>query len=198
MRWALVVLVTLVLVGVWVLAFLMPDLRWFAEVLTCVVLAAAVLVLVIPLTRERMKRAQADRAEREGKGREQRGKRAELADLRVATSQGLRRARAHEAGQHRDAKASVVPGDRGTQGAGRTTMLERLGLSLVPVLESGGRPGPERPAAACDLWCSQDAVVVDVKAPSGDEDAARDVWLLVLDEVRRLRPRRPIEGCSRP
>jgi type VI secretion system protein ImpL len=47
---------------------------------------------------------------------------------------------------------------------------------------------------ACELWCSQDAVVVDVMAPVGDDDASRDVWLLVLDEVRRLRPRRPIEG----
>jgi type VI secretion system protein ImpL len=36
--------------------------------------------------------------------------------------------------------------------------------------------------------------VVDVKAPVGDEDPARDVWLLVLDEIRRLRPRRSIEG----
>ena len=85
MRWALVVFVTLVLAGVWVLAFLMPDLRWFAEVLTCVVLAAAVLVLVIPLTRERMKRAAAERAEREGKGSDRRSDLAELrAQLRKA------------------------------------------------------------------------------------------------------------------
>src|SRR3974390_2134410 len=80
MRWALVVLVTLVLVGVWVLAFFVPDLRWFAEVLTCVVLVAAVLVLVIPLTRERMKRAEAERAERLGKGPDRRD---ELAELRA-------------------------------------------------------------------------------------------------------------------
>src|SRR5882672_727388 len=88
MRWALVVFVTLVLAGVWVLAFFMPDLRWFAEVLTCVVLVAAVLVIVIPLTRERMKRAQADRAEREGKGRDKRGDVAELrAQIRKAFSE---------------------------------------------------------------------------------------------------------------
>ena len=82
----------------------------------------------------------------------------------------------------------------GAPGSGRSTMLERLGLSLVPVLEPGGRAAPERAPVVCELWSSQDAVVVDVKTPAGDDDTTRDVWLLVLDEVKRLRPRRPIEG----
>jgi type VI secretion system protein ImpL len=192
MRWALVVFVTLVLVGVWVLALLMPDLRWFAEVLTCVVLAAAVLVLVIPLTRERMKRAQADRVAREGKGPDRGSDLAELrARLRKAFAELERMTRGSTGARKLPWYLAL-----GAPESGRTTMLERLGLSLVPVLEPAGpgRPAPDRAGAACDLWCSQDAVVVDVKASSGGEDAARDVWLLVLDEVRRLRPRRPIEG----
>ena len=130
MRWALVVLVTLVLAGVWVLAFFMPDLRWFAEVLTCVVLIAAVLVVVIPLTRERMKRAEAGAA-REGKGRD---KGADVSDLRAQ----LRKAFAELERLRRGGTAArklpwylVV----GPHGSGRSTMLERLGLSLVPVLE---------------------------------------------------------------
>jgi type VI secretion system protein ImpL len=190
MRWALVVFVTLVLVGVWVLAFFVPDLRWFAEVLTCVVFAAAILVLVIPLTRERMKRAAADRAEREGKGRD---KRAELADFRGQ----LRKAFAElERVRRGGVAARRLPWYLaiGAPGSGRSTMLERLGLALVPVLDAGGRAAPERAAVACELWSSQDAVVVDVKTPAGDEDTTRDLWLLVLDEVKRLRPRRPIEG----
>jgi type VI secretion system protein ImpL len=190
MRWALVVLVTLVLVGVWVLAFFVPDLRWFAEVLTCVVLVGAVLVLVIPLTRERMKRAQAEQAAREGKGPD---RRVELAELRAQLRKSfveLERVRRGGTAARRLPWYLAI----GAPGSGRTTLFERLGLSLVAVFEPGaqGRPSRER-VPACDLWCSQDAVVVDVKAPVGD-DPARDVWLLVLEEVRRLRPRRPIEG----
>ncbi|HTB72072.1 MAG TPA: type VI secretion protein IcmF/TssM N-terminal domain-containing protein, partial [Polyangiaceae bacterium] len=191
MRWALVVFVTLVLVGVWVLAFFVPDLRWFAEVLTCVVLSAAVLVLAVPLTRERMKRAQAERAEREGKGRDKRADMAEFrAQLRKAFAELDRVRRGGTAARKLPWYLAI-----GAPGSGRTTLFERLGLSLVPVFEPGsqGRPS-ERAPAACDLWCSQDAVVVDVKAPTGDDDETRDLWLLVLDEVRRWRSRRPVEG----
>jgi type VI secretion system protein ImpL len=191
MRWALVVFVTLVLVGVWVLAFFVPDLRWFAEVLTCVVLSAAVLVLAVPLPRERMKRAQAERAEREGKGRDKRAEMAEFrAQLRKAFAELERIRRGGIAARKLPWYLAI-----GGAGSGRTTLFERLGLTLVPVFGPGpaGRPA-ERSSAACDLWCSRDAVVVDVKAPAGDEDDTRDLWLLVLDEVRRWRSRRPIEG----
>jgi type VI secretion system protein ImpL len=191
MRWALVVLVTLVLVGVWVLAFFVPDVRWFAEVLTCVVLVASVLVLVIPLTRERLKRAEAERVEREGKGPDRRAELAELrAQLRKSFAELERVRRGGTAARRLPWYLAI-----GAPGSGRSTLFERLGLAHVPVFEPGaqGRPSRER-GPVCDLWCSRDAVVVDVKAPAGDDDPARDVWLLVLDEVRRLRSRRPIEG----
>jgi type VI secretion system protein ImpL len=168
-----------------------PDLRWFAEVLTCVVLSAAVLVLAVPLTRERMKRAQAERAEREGKGRDKRADMAEFrAQLRKAFAELDRVRRGGIAARRLPWYLAI-----GAPGSGRTTLFERLGLSLVPVFQPSaqGRPS-ERAPAACDLWCSQDAVVVDVKAPTGDDDETRDLWLLVLDEVRRWRSRRPVEG----
>ncbi len=187
MRWALVVLVTLVLVGVWVLAFFVPDLRWFAEVLTCVVLGAAVLVLAVPLTRERMKRAQAERAEREGKGRD---KRADVAEFRAQ----LRKAFAELDRVSRGGTAArrlpwyLAMGDRGIRPDDPLRAPGPLARARGSNRASQGRPS-ERAPAACDLWCSQDAVVVDVKAPTGDEDATRDLWLLVLDEVPRARAR---------
>jgi type VI secretion system protein ImpL len=192
MRWALVVFVTLVLVGVWILAFLMPDLRWFAEVLTCVVLGAAVLVLVVPWMRERLKRAPADKVDAAGEGRE---KAAALAARRAQ----IRKAFGELARlSHGAAAVRSLPWylALGPPGSGRTAMFERLGLSFVPILGPGAppRPASERAASVCDLWCSRDAVVVDMKAAPDDVDAFRDEWLLVLDEVRRIRPRRPIEG----
>lgn len=184
MRWVLLVLLLLVLVGVWLLAFFVPDLRWFAEALTGAVVGIPLLVVLVLWVRDRVKRERAA----EPRLAVPPSKRPELAamrtHLRAALAQ-VRRARGGSAGVDRLPWYIAL----GPQAAGRSTMLDRLGLTkmTVPAPAKDVEPPP------FDLWCSSEAVFVDASGRMADE-GERERWLALLRELRRMRGDRAIDG----
>jgi type VI secretion system protein ImpL len=191
MRWVLIFFVTFILIVAWVASFFVPDLRWFAEVLTAAVVLPIVGLLVFFWVRGYIQRAAAEKAAA-GPAAASPDKRArpEITALRAHVRGAVRELRRVLGGR---AATGRLPWyiAIGPVGAGTSTMLDRLGLSAIG---SGGaaRPGHERPP--CDLRSSRDAVVVDVPSRLADE-GERDTWLALLDEIRRARWRRSIEGA---
>ena len=191
MRWALVILVTLVLIGVWVLAFFVPEIRWFAEVLTAIVVFAAMLLIVVPWTRDRMKQAEASRASNKLAAAGDR--RPDLSALRARIRKAFRLVRRARGGRGPTRRLPLIL-VLGPPGSGKTTLLEALGLSVMPVpVPNGGPEGRDAPAPF-DVWCSQDAIAVEARVRVEDDDSARDQWLALLAELRRLRPDPPVSA----
>jgi type VI secretion system protein ImpL len=206
MRWALVALVLLVLAGIWVLSFFVPEVRWFAELLTAIVVLAAILIVVVPWTRERSKRAEADRASK-GRALATGDRRPELVALRARLRKSfaeVKRLRGGRAGSRRLPLILAI----GAPASGQKTMLEALGLAVLspPSGRPGGRESTERdlgsaghaaslpPTQSCDVWCSPEAIVVAVKVGTEDQQKGRDSWLALLDELRRFRRDHPVDG----
>lgn len=213
MRWALVVLVVLILVGVWVLGFFVPELRWFAELLTAVIVMPAALIVVGLWLHDRTKRARAEEAAKpanEGDGAE-----ALRSDLRARLRKDF--GELHRIVGSRGARELPRYLALGTQSSDGGAMLDALGLSRVSASTSSPLPAAlERVTGRYDLWSSRHAVVIAHRAPSGaadgkgsaaavapkgaaavalkgEEETERDLWLALLDELRRSRSR-PIDG----
>lgn len=195
MRWVLVVLVVLILVGVWALAVVVPELRWFAEILTAVIVVPAVLIVLGLWLYDRTKRAREEKAANpppEARNQAQ----AAVADLRARIRSDfgeLRRIVGRRAARARPRFLMLATG-----GSGSATMLDKLGLSRVSGANSLPQAASERLKDACAVWSSRDAVVIaeaDLGAavPKADESSERDGWLACLDEVRRARSR-PVDG----
>lgn len=192
MRWAAVVLVFLVLVGVWVLAYFLPELRWFAEALTAVVLLVAVLLLAVPVVVDRRKRAAAARAAKDKADEPNTGVAPELAALRSGVRKAIATLERVRGGRNR---ARVLPCYLwvAAQGPADEATLQAWGLARVALhgTADAGRPDPGSGPFACDLWCSKEAIAV---APAGFEASERDAWPVLLDELRRARPNSPVDG----
>lgn len=189
MRWVLIALCVLAIVGLWVLAFFVPSLLWFAELLTAAAVLPVVAVLLIQWIRARLRRSEAARAAQA----QPPARRPEVAAL-----QGELRRTALELQRIRGGQSAAekLPWyvAFGAPSAGTSAMLDRLGLAVV-----AAPPPPARASAApavalrCPLRSSAEAAVVDVPARLTDEED-RDAWLGLLSEIRRIRGDRPVEG----
>lgn len=84
----------------------------------------------------------------------------------------------------------------GAPGAGKTTALEQAGLgSPLP----GGQPVPAMGGTrTCDWWFTDHAVIIDTagRYTTQDSRAAVDarVWTGLLDLIKEVRPRQPVNG----
>ncbi len=185
MRWVLIVLVALVLIGIWVAAFFVPDLRWFAEALTAAVVIPPVAIMLFLWLRARAKSA----AEAPDAAKA-RGPRPEVAAVRGYLRRalaGLARAR----GSHGAAAKLPWYVALGPPGAGRSTLLERADFAHVTPQANRDQPEPAEPPF--DLRCSAEAVVLDARGTIADPTQT-DLWLAILAELRRARPGRTLEG----
>ncbi|HXX67373.1 MAG TPA: type VI secretion protein IcmF/TssM N-terminal domain-containing protein [Polyangiaceae bacterium] len=195
MRWILVVLVVLILVGVWVLAVVVPDLRWFAEVLTATIVVPATLIVVGLWLHDRVKRARAEQAAKPANASDQ--TLASLSELRSRLRKDF--AELHRIVGGRSARTLPRYLVLATPSSDSPTMLDALGLSRVSGSASSSSPAIERPQARYDLWSSRQAVIVTQGGSLGgvepvvEKGVERDRWLALLEELRRLRPR-PIDG----
>jgi type VI secretion system protein ImpL len=80
----------------------------------------------------------------------------------------------------------------GCSGTGKSTVLARAGLN-APLGEQNNSQG-EDGARACEWLFTSDAVLLDSAARFSEDEAAREEWLVLLDELRRNRPHLPING----
>jgi type VI secretion system protein ImpL len=186
MRWVLIVFVVLVLVAVWVAAAFFPELRWFAELLTTIVVLPVVGFLSYVSWRGWLRQAAAPKPAKAPKVE----KHPEAARLRSHFRRGLGELRRVLGGRGAVRRmpwyVALAP-----PGTGVSTMLDRLGLSLMAVPTAERVQGERAP---CDLRASREAVVVDAPSKLAEEDE-RNTWLALLDEVRRARWGRRLEGA---
>jgi type VI secretion system protein ImpL len=188
MRWVLIVLVALILAGLWVGAFFVPDLRWFAEALTAAVVLPPIAILLFFWLRARLERTRASRdaGSRDPKARDTRPE-------ALAVRAYLKRVLAEVRRMRGRTGAARLPWyvALGPPGAGRSSLLERAGFAVVS-------PGPlrgklERTEAAFDLRCSAEAVVFEPPGHRMDM-AETDSWIALLEALRRTRRKRTLEG----
>jgi type VI protein secretion system component VasK len=182
-RWVLLALVTLLLVGLWVLAVLVPDLRWFTEALTVVIAVCAGLPLLVPWLRARWERAAAHPSP-SGQDRE----RAALSARIRAVVRQLEAARAGRGARSRPCYLAL-----GTAGSGQPRLLDGLGftpLSTAP-LDARSRANAAE-LAVIEAWGSRDALVLAVECRADD---AGDAWRVLLEELKGVRGQRSLEGA---
>lgn len=194
MRWILVVLVVLILVGLWVLAVLVPELRWFAELLTGAIVVPATLIVVGLWLHDRRKQARAESAAKATDESDE--ARAGLAERRAKFRKDF--AELHRIVGGRAARQLPRYLVLGTTSSDTATILDALGLTCVSAATSSAPAPTERPQGRYELWSSRQAVVVAQSAPAtvepgADEGLERDRWLAVLEELRRFRAR-PVDG----
>ncbi len=188
MRWVLIVLVGLIVAGLWVAAFFVPDLRWFAEALTAAVVLPPIAILLFFWCRARLEssRAARDTARPDPKARRTRP---EVVAMRAY----LKRVLVELARMRGRAGAARLPWyvALGPPGAGRSTLLDRAGFALVSPGPVHGKP--DRIEAPFDTRCSAEAVVLEPPGPEVDM-AETDAWIALLEALRRARRRRTLEG----
>ena len=186
MRWVLIVLLVLVLLGVWAAVFFFPEFLWIAVAVT------AALVLIVGaffLVRWLRARAKARALERAAHPRPE--DRQEVREIRAQ----MRRAIA--AFRRSGRRASSVPwlACVGASGSGKTTLIERSGLPFAPD-DGGMAPKTAQPPAARTFrwWWSPEVLVLDAAGRLTSDQGDRDEWMAVLDGLRELRPERPLDG----
>ncbi|MGA2448614.1 MAG: type VI secretion protein IcmF/TssM N-terminal domain-containing protein [Polyangiaceae bacterium] len=169
MRALLVALVVLFLVALWVAAAFLPDLRFFAEALTAVVVVAPVGVWLFFFVRSRVRRTSSDRTAGPN------AKRAEIRSVRDQLSRSLADRRRVRRG--RGAPLYVVVGPAGS---GKSTLLDACGF--VNNDTSGQRIDAQPVPFA--IRCGSDADALDITGQFFDS-LDREPWLALLDGVRR-------------
>lgn len=183
MRWVLVVLVVVVLIGIWAATFFVPDLRWFAEALTGVAVGVPVIILLTVWGIEQYKRAREAKPKAPAEAKPATPI-APIGKYLRASMQELARVRGGRGAANRLPWYLAL----GTPGAGTSTMLDRLGLTaLKPAVKADEPPSPFA------LWCSGDAVFVDASARLTDA-AEKDNWQTLLRQIHRVRPHGSLSG----
>ena len=197
MRWVAIVLGLLVLLAVWVAGILVPDLRWIAELVTAAVVLVVVIVFLVRWLRARMKAAAIERELLKQTPADDPERRPEIVALRAdmaravgALKRGQSGLRGGRAALYRLPWYVIV----GPSAAGKTTALERSGLSFVS--SAAGAPKIRGTAGTrnCDWWLSQEAILLDTAGRFATEDDDHAEWMAFLDSLRRLRPDRPLDG----
>ncbi len=83
----------------------------------------------------------------------------------------------------------------GLPGAGKSTALLQSGLNF-PYTDpdrTAGRRSIE-PTRQCDLWIANEALFLDTAGYFCADDRQKEGWTGLLDEIRRVRPNKPLDG----
>jgi type VI secretion system protein ImpL len=197
MRWVAIILGLLVLLAVWIAGILVPDLRWIAELVTAVIVFIVLLVVFVRWLRTRLKAAAIERELMKQAASDDPEKRPEIAALRAdmaravaSLKRGRNGLRGGRAALYRLPWYVIV----GPSAAGKTTALERSGLSFVSNEAGSTKIRGTSGTRNCDWWFSQEAILLDTAGRFATEDDDRAEWMAFLDSLRRLRPDRPLDG----
>jgi len=148
---------------------------------------------------------------------------ADMLQLRRAFKQTLAELRRSRLGQAGRDPLYALPWYAviGAPGAGKTSLLHRSGLRLptsavdrisdpcaspaaahppptaaAPNPAQGPTQGPEPLPHPCDVWLTNDAVLLDTPGhwTTGEDASARDSWFQFLQLLRTYRPKQPLNG----
>jgi type VI secretion system protein ImpL len=199
MRWLLVVLVALVLLGVWVAAIWLPGFTGIAEAVTAVILLAIALVLLVRWLRARMKAAAIERAitEQASAARAAPEQQAAIIALRADMLRAVRALERQRYGLPRgQSSLYALPWYVivGPPAVGKTTALEHSGLEFIPSAAGDPKIRGRAGTRNCDWWFSREAILLDTAGRFAVHDEDREEWMAFLDSLRRLRPERPLDG----
>jgi type VI secretion system protein ImpL len=193
MRWVLIILGALLLLAVWVIGILFPELRWLAEWVTAAVVFIVLLVFLVRWIRTRLKAAALER-ELLKQAAASVVERPEVVELRAE----MRKAFAALKLQSRSKANALYELPWyvivGPPAVGKTTALERSGLTFLKT----DRGSPKLRGAAgtrnCDWWLSPEAILLDTAGRYATSGEDHEEWVAFLDSVRRIRPERPLDG----
>ena len=82
----------------------------------------------------------------------------------------------------------------GPAGSGKTAALESSGVEFPYVTGDSRRRGMGDPEAGCNYWFARDAVVLDLDGRIALEEEAYEVFKGFLDQLKRARRERPLDG----
>jgi len=83
----------------------------------------------------------------------------------------------------------------GPPAAGKTTALEKSGLSFsAPPGTGGAKVRGTAGTRNCDWWFSRAAILLDTAGRFTTADEDQEEWFVFLDTVRKFRPDRPLDG----
>ncbi|MEZ4315275.1 MAG: type VI secretion system membrane subunit TssM, partial [Polyangiaceae bacterium] len=82
----------------------------------------------------------------------------------------------------------------GPPGAGKTTALRHSGLVFPYLDPAGGGVRGVGGTRNCDWWFTNDAILLDTAGRYTTEDDDRDEWLAFLDQLKKYRPDKPVNG----
>ncbi|HYP77454.1 MAG TPA: type VI secretion system membrane subunit TssM [Polyangiaceae bacterium] len=83
----------------------------------------------------------------------------------------------------------------GPPAAGKTTALEKSGLSFAaPPGTGGAKVRGTAGTRNCDWWFSRDAILLDTAGRFTTAEDDQEEWFVFLDTVRKFRPDRPLDG----
>ncbi len=189
MRWFLVILLVLVLVGLWTAVFFFPEILWIGVLVTVLLLAIVVTVIVLRWRRAKAAAAAADPALVVAK---------KLEAEKNAERRGIRTDLRRDIGTLRRGGRSVarIPwvGLIGPAGGGKTTFIERSGLAFTAADATAPKSDPKRGSRIFEWWWSPGTLVLEAAGSLTAEEGGRDKWLALLDGLRSLRPDRPLDG----
>ena len=81
----------------------------------------------------------------------------------------------------------------GPEESGKTTVLRECGVDF-PYSTAEGRKPSRGAAPGCDFWFSRGAVVLDLNGRIGTEEEALGTFKGFLDQLKRARKERPLDG----
>jgi type VI secretion system protein ImpL len=199
--WLAIALVLLVVLT-WAATLLFKLPLWIAIVVTVLAIVAFITVLVIRRVRAALR---ANRLEHEllqmaaaQAAQVRPDRRPEIIALREqmkAAIAGLKRTKLGGKGGNAALYALPWYAIVGPPAAGKTTALERSGLSFTaPLGSTGSKIRGTAGTRNCDWWFSRDAILLDTAGRFATAEDDQEEWFTFLDTVRKCRPERPLDG----
>lgn len=194
LRWLVIVLLLLVLLGVWIAGIFSPELRGVAQAVTAAVVILAVGFFFVRWLRRRLTAAAIEREMTKQEEPTADPRVAELKAKMQAAVDALKRRRAGGGGARPSLYSLPWYVIVGPSAAGKSTALGRSSLQFIPTEDGALKVRGTAGTRNCDWWFSPEAILLDTAGRFATEDNDREEWMAFLDSLHRFRPERPLDG----